>query len=396
MSSPEVGLLVIAAIAVISPLIAELPLGFRLPAVVVEIVLGIVLGPHLLGFLAPGEVLNALSRVGLTFLFFQAGMELDFSKLKGRPMSLAARGWALSLAIATVVVALLWTLNLVRAPLLVVLALSTTTLGMLMPILSDGGEAETTFGRFAMAVGAAGEFLPILVMSAVLTTQYSHWAQIGLTALFIGIAVGACVAGLRVRPPRVVKFLARSLDAVSEFPVRVSILILTAMVALATTFGLDMVLGAFTGGLVVGLAAQGSEMGKTIRHKIQGLGSGFLIPIFFVMTGVEFDLAALLANARTLLLVPLFLLSFLVVRGTPTLLYRRDLPRTDLLPLALFSSTCLPLVVAITTVGVKTGRMASATAAALVGAALLSVLVFPALMSVLRGQVRPTGHAAAR
>ncbi len=392
MNSPEIGLLLIAVVAVVAPLISELRLGFRLPAVVVEIVLGIVLGPHVLGVIAPGEVLAFLGRVGLAFLFFQAGMELDFSKLKGRPLSLAVRGWVLSLVIASVLSGLLFSFKLIHAPVLATLAFTTTALGMLMPILSDAGEAETSFGRFAVAAGAAGEFLPILVMSAVLTSEYSHWEQIGLTLAFIAIAVAAAAAGLSVRPPRVVGFLSRTLDAVSEFPVRVSVLILAAMVALANSFGLDMVLGAFTGGLVVGLAAKG-ESGKTIRYKVQGLGSGFLTPIFFVMTGVEFDLAALLGSARTMLLVPLYLLLFLVVRGTPALLYRRDLPRADLLPLALFSSTCLPLVVAITTIGVKTGRMHSATAAGLVGAAMLSVVLFPALMSALRGRGRTAAVA---
>jgi Kef-type K+ transport system membrane component KefB len=164
---------------------------------------------------------------------------------------------------------------------------------------------------------------------------------------------------------------------------RVSILILAVLVMLTREFGLESILGAVAAGVVVSLAVEG-ESRRVLRQKFEGIGYGFLIPIFFIGSGMRYDLNALLSSPGSLFRVPIFLLLFLAVRGLPVLLYRKDLPRKDLLPLALFSATALPLVMAIAQIGLQTQRMRPENAAALVGAGMISVFIFPPVALILR------------
>jgi Kef-type K+ transport system membrane component KefB len=296
-------------------------------------------------------------------------------------MALATGGWVIALALA--VVALFWWIGFVRAPVLTALCFTTTALGTLLPILRDAGELRHRFGSFILAAGASGELYPILVISIVLAQDHGRLAQGGLMLAFVIMASAAVGAALRVRAPRIVQLFARTMHASSQLPVRLCVLLLIGLVVLAQSFGLDMILGAVTAGLIVALGNRGQQR-RILQQKLDAIGFGFLIPIFFVTSGIKFDLSALIEGPTALLRVPLYLLLFLVIRGLPVFLYRGDLPRNDLLPFALYSGTALPLVVAITEVGLVTGRMRTDSAAALVGAAVLSVLIFPLLALVLR------------
>jgi Kef-type K+ transport system membrane component KefB len=380
-------LLIVALIAVVAPLIAELPIGLRLPIVVLEIALGTAVGPHGLGLARADGVLGFLGILGMTFLFYLAGLEIDFERLRGRPLALAGAGWLLSLVLAVCAVSVLDAIGFVRAPIMMTIALTTTAIGTLLPILRDAGELETPFGSFVVAAGAVGELGPILAISVVLTHDSSRWTQTALMLGFVMIASVAILIALRVHPPAAVALFARTMHASSQLPVRICILVMVGLVTLAGTFGLDVILGAFAAGLIVGLANRvGPDTGSTLHHKLDAIGFGFLIPIFFVTSGIEFDVAALFARPAALLRVPVFLLLFLLIRGAPALLYAGTLVRGDLVPLALYSATALPLVVAITQLGASTGRMRRDNAAALVGAAMLSVLIFPLVALALRAR----------
>ncbi len=176
-----------------------------------------------------------------------------------------------------------------------------------------------------------------------------------------------------------IQLLHRHVQSSAQLPVRVSVLLIVSLVFLALRLGLDVLLGAVAAGIVVRLFVQGEDR-TIVRGKLEAIGFGFLVPIFFIVSGMQFDVRALFASPTGLLRVPLFLVLFLVVRGTPALLlHRRDLPRRQLVPLALFSATGLPLIVVITTIGVEEGRMGPVNAAALVAAGMLSVLLYPML-----------------
>jgi Kef-type K+ transport system membrane component KefB len=210
-----------------------------------------------------------------------------------------------------------------------------------------------------------------------------RWISAILLIAFTAIAVTAAIIAARARPLYVVDLLQRKLHTSAQLPVRLAVLLLAAAVILLHRFGIDAVLGAIAAGVVISLTCQG-EYGESVRLKLEAIGFGFFVPIFFIMTGVKFDLQALTGSGAAVARLPLLLLMLLIVRGAPVLLCRRDLPRGDLLPLALLSATGLPLIVAITEVGVETGRMRPENAAALVGAGMASVLLFPALALALR------------
>jgi Kef-type K+ transport system membrane component KefB len=389
-------LFITAFIAVLAPLISEIPIGLRLPMVVVEVGLGIVVGPHVLGWASPTGMLGMLGYLGLIFLFFLCGMELDFEAIRGKPLKLAVTGWGLSVVVAFAMSALLdWT-HLIQAPLLIAVALTTTGMGTLMPILRDSGELGTRFGTYVVAAGAIGEFGPIVLLSVLLTREHTRWIQTALMLFFVVLALLAAGIALLPKTPRIVSFLADTMNSTSQLPVRIAILVLALLIAIAEKFGLDMILGAFTAGMIVSLGSKGIQ-GTKLVHRLEAIGYGFLIPMFFVASGMHFDIHALVASPRALWRLPLFLLLMFVARSVPIVFYRYELAKEDRIPFVFYSATSLPLLIAIAEIGVQTGRMMPDNAAAIVGAGMLSILLFPitALLSR-RYATIPTAIATTR
>jgi Kef-type K+ transport system membrane component KefB len=377
-------LLIVLLVASVAPLFNELPIRLRLPLVVLELALGVLVGPHGFNLVAPAGSLKMLSALGLSFLFFLAGMDLDFARLRGRPLVLGLRGWLLSVAIAFTATFSLQAAGLVSDPVLVGVALATTAIGTLLPILREADELESPFGRFVLGAGAIAEFGPIVLFSLIVTGDDGLALRSGLLATFVFIALACAVLALRLRPPHIIALLSRSLQSTSQLPVRLSMLLLGGLVVLADFLGLDILLGAFAAGSLVGLVARGPGA-EPFRQKLDALGFGFLIPIFFVTSGAQLDLTALFASANSLARVPLFLVLLLVARGAPALLlYRADLSIRERALLGLYSATTLPLVVVITELGKATHRMMPENAAALVGAGILSVLLFPLIALTVR------------
>ncbi len=386
-------LALIAAIAVICPLLAERLKRFNVPDIVLLLLFGILVGPWVLNWAHPTSVVNALSDMGLTFLMFLAGYELDLQRIKGKPLRLGILGWLISVAIALGLAFALVRTGLALDTVIVGLALTTTALGTLVPMMRDAGLLETKFGAYFLAAGTAGEFGPILAV-AILLTKKDPRVTTALLALFVLVAVGCALLAVRSHPPRIVALLRRHLHSSTQLPVRVSVLFVILLVFLAYKLGLDVLLGAFSAGVVVRLFTVGEDSTE-IKGKLEAIGYGFLIPIFFIVSGINFNLHALTSSPSAFLRVPLFLALFLVVRGLPALvLYRSTLIKPERVPFALFSSTGLPLIVVITTLGVSLGRMRPVNAAALVGAGMVSVLLFPMLgLGRLRrsGAITPTG-----
>jgi len=260
-------------------------------------------------------------------------------------------------------------------------ALSTTALGTLVPVLADARLLPTTLGSAVLGSGVAGEFWPIVVISIFLTGAYGAVTETLLLLVFGGVVLLAALAALRARPPRVVRVLQQTVHTTGQAAVRLSVFILAALVFLSIEVGFDFVLGAFAGGLVVGLAL-GSPEAAPVRMRLEGVGFGFLIPIYFVVTGMTFDLDSLLTPTG-LALAALFLALFVVVRGTPALLWLRDLGPQRTLSLAVFSATGLPLIVAIVGIGTDRGAIAHDVGTSLIGAGMISVLVLPLLATAL-------------
>jgi len=373
----------VLAAAVLAPLLGELPLGFKLPVVVLEVLLGIALGPQALDLVSFTGFLPIMFSIGMATTLFMAGMELDFGAIKGLPLALGAGGWGLSVLLAMAAVGLLHVLPHVDAPLMVAIALCTTGLGMLVPIFRDSGQLGTEFGRFMLAAGAMGEVGPIVAMSLLLSQHYSTWQEAGYLVVFLGITALAVLVGIRARPPRLLAMLGRHMHTSTQMPVRFSLLLLTALLLLANRFGFESIFGAFAAGLLLGQVTRGPE-GKPLREKLETICFAWFYPFFFVGTGIKFDVATLFRDATTMLLVPAFALLFLVVRGAPTLLYRGRIPPGHMWPFALSSAVpSLSIMVVIVEIGTRAGTLNPDVAAALIGAALLCVLVYPTLAGLL-------------
>ena len=378
--------LIVLLVAVAAPLLAEIPIGVRLPVVVLEVLLGIAVGPHVMGLLHYEGFLAMMHTFGMAATLFMAGMELDFSEIKGRPLSLAARGWGFSVVLGASVVAVFHLIPFVHAPLMVTLTLCTTGLGTLIPIFRDSGQLKTRFGQLMIAAGTIGELGPIVAMSLLLSQTYSTWQESCFLLAFLVIVAFATAVGAGARPPRLLAFLSRQMHASTQLPVRISLLMLAAMFVLAEEFGFESILGAFAAGMVVGVTTRG-EGGKSFREKIDAVTFGWFYPFFFVGTGVKFDITALVKDPTTMLLVPTFVMLLLVIRGAPVWLYRNEITRAQRLPFALSSAVpSLSIIVVITEIGLRAKTMNPSIAAALVGAALLSILLFPTLAALLLGR----------
>jgi Kef-type K+ transport system membrane component KefB len=365
-------IVLIAAIAAIT--VAVVPRRFAPPVVVVELLLGIVVGPEVLDLAKTSDFIDFFSNLGLGMLFFFAGYEIDFERIKGRPLQLGALGWLLSIALAYGIGGVLAAAGIVLSFLYTGSAMATTAIGTLIPILRDNGELKTRFGTYLLAAGGIGEFGPILLVTLVLSTTnplHEGAILIGFVLLAIAVALISVRLAWRGWPA-----LERTFEASSQLAVRITVVLVFGLVLLASKLGLDVLLGGFVAGMIVRLALKGHEL-QVFESKLTAVGFGFFVPFFFITSGIEFDLAAL-GSATALLKLALFFVLFLVVRGAPAmLLYRRVLQTRQRAALAFYSATELPLVVAITTIAIEDGHMKPSTAAGLVGAAMLSTLVFP-------------------
>jgi Kef-type K+ transport system membrane component KefB len=278
----------------------------------------------------------------------------------------------------------------VLSSLLVGLALTTTAIGTLLPMLRDRGLLETRFGGFLTASGAVGEFGPILAITILLSAS-SPLTEAALLVAFALLAVAVAAMATRPQPPALVEMLQRHLSTSTQLPVRIIILLIVGLVVVAADLGLDNLLGAFAAGMIARLALSPAQT-TALTPRLEAIGFGFLIPIFFIVSGVNFDLDALLESPTTMLKVPLFLVLMLAVRGLPALfVYKGLLSVRQRVALMLLQATALPLLVVITEIGLSTDRMTTSNAAALVGAGMLSVLVLPLVgFAVLGDDEEPT------
>jgi Kef-type K+ transport system membrane component KefB len=350
--------------------------GLLVPTVVLELVLGVIIGPQVLG-LPTSDFLRFFSNLGLGMLFFFAGYEIDLRRIAGEPLRLAALGWAISLALAYTIGGVLAATGVVLSLVYTGSALATTAIGTLIPILSDSGELRTRLGTYLLAAGAVGEFGPILLLTLVLSTQGALHNAIILIA-FVVLAVSVALLAVR-STHRTLPLLERTIEKSSQLAVRWIVVLVFALVALAAELGLDLLLGGFAAGLITRQALKEHEIAG-FDSKLTAVGFGVFVPFFFVFSGMQLDIDALFASVSGVVKLFLFFALFAVVRGTPALLlYRGVLDARERQALAWLSSTQLPLVLAITTVAQQTGHMRSSTAASLVGAAALSTLVYPLL-----------------
>ena len=382
-------LLIVVALAFLVPLALGFAPGVRLPAVVLEIVAGIVVGPSVLGWVEVDGPVGVLAVIGLAFVLFLAGLEIDVRELRGRPLRLAALGFGLSFAIAVAAGLGLHAAGLAGSSLFVAIVLTATSLGIVVPVLKDAGEIASPFGQLVVAAGSIADFGAIILLSLLFSRE---GGGIGSQAILLGGfvlvagAIGLALAGAE-RLSALSGVLLRLQDTTAQIRVRGAFLLLVMFAFVAERLGLETILGAFMAGALLTLLDRDRGMTHPrFREKLEAAGFGIFIPVFFVVSGVRFDLDALTSSAGALARVPVFLLALLAVRGLPALLYRNDLGNERTAVAALLQATSLPFIVAATQIGMEIGTIDATTGSALVGAGILSVLLFPlGALTILRG-----------
>ena len=384
-------LLVVAAVAVCAPLFVRLVPGIRMPAVVLEIVAGIVLGPSVLGWVEVDLPVQILALVGLAFLLFLAGLEIDIVGLRGRVLRKAGLGFAATVALGIVVGLAFAAVGYVRSPLLIAVALSATSLGLVVPVLKDAHQVDQPVGQLTIAGASVADFGAIVLLSLLFSEMAaSVGSTIFLLVMFAAlVVVGALVLARLMRSVRLDALLVSLQDTTAEIRVRFAVVLLVGFVALAERLGLETILGAFVAGAILNMVDRDSMSHPNFRLKLEAIGYGFVVPVFFISSGIRFDLQALFDSPSAALKVPLFLLALLAVRGVPAALYAKEIGRRRAVSAGLLQATSLPFLVTATQIGLDLGEIRPDTAAALVSAGLLSVVIFPlAALSLLRGRSR--------
>jgi Kef-type K+ transport system membrane component KefB len=382
-------LLAVVAVAVAAPLVVGYFPRLRIPSVVLEIVGGIIIGPSVLGWVHVDLPVQILALFGLAFLLFLAGMEIDVHRLRGRLLRFALLGYLVSIVLGYGAGAAFTAAGWVSQPLLVAIALSATSLGLVVPVLKDAGQVRSEVGQTALAAASIAEFGAVLLLSLFFSSSGgSTGSRVILLAAFAGlVAVTALALSGAARSMRLGEVLLRLQDTTAEIRVRFAVLVLVAFVFLAERFGLQSILGAFLAGAIVGLVDRDSASHPNFSIKLGAIGYGFLVPVFFVSSGILLDLRGLVHSPSALARVPVYLLALLLVRGVPALIGLRTSGRRNTLAIALLQATSLPVIVTATQIGVMLGKITPVTAAALVCAGLLSVLIFPLLaLTLLRGE----------
>ena len=400
MTSELVSLAFISLVAVVCPILASLIPGKAVPETVLLLIAGAVLGPHGVGIIGVDDSVMLLSDLGLAFLFLLAGYEISPKSLTGTEGKRGAATWFITFAIAFLIVAVWPTLSAFELDgLAVVIALTTTAMGTLLPILQDRKVWGTRVGDEMIAYGTWGELLPILAMALLLTARATWQTMVVLLARFAAIAVLAGVvpkAAQRVGS-RIHRFIAENADTNSQMVIRSVNLLLIGMTALSAVFDLDIVLGAFAAGFILRFLIP--EGNQTMEMKHNAIAYGFLVPLFFVVSGAKVDRHALGRGPNS------WRCSWCCCCscgrcpsscrcrwGAPT----RTMDVRERLTVSFYCATALPIIVAVTSVAVAAGAMSQETASVLVAAGGVSVLLMPLLALIAERTMNADAGAAIR
>jgi Kef-type K+ transport system membrane component KefB len=298
-------LFIMGFVAVLAPLLTRLPAFVRTPAVVLELLLGILIGPSVLGLVASQGPIGFLGEFGLIFLLFQAGFGFNPEQIGIGPLRLGVVAWLAAFCLSALFAGLLYAIGLLHAPLLIALVLPTTAFGMLLPILRESGDLGTLFGRHVLGLAVAGELGPLVLASIVLAHQHHHLHETILTVVFFAVAIGAIIAAKRLRSRHLTAVIAGWMHDRSILPVRIALLILLGLVSLANELGMELVLGAYTAGMSIAMLVRDTRA-EILENRLMSIGSGFFIPLFFITSGVEFDLPGLFTSAGSVARLILF------------------------------------------------------------------------------------------
>jgi Kef-type K+ transport system membrane component KefB len=381
-----VNLLGVSVIAFFVPFILGFFPRVRIPAVTLEVVAGIIVGPAVLGWIEPGPVVSVLASIGVAFLLFLAGLELELHVLKGPPLARGSLGFLLTFALAFALMWPLGAMDFILSPLLVAIALSATSIGILVPILRDTGHLDTPTGHFTMCGASAAEIGTIGLLGVFFAGKDASAAASALLLVFVAVIAVLLLAVLRYSrrwtPGR--RMFDKLDESSAQARVRFSVMILVSAAALAMSFGFEGILGTFVAGIVLGIVIRGDRFEQALRSKLKVIGFGLFVPAFFVTSGLRFDLDNISGMAEVGR-AALFFAALVIVHTVPAVVYRPYLTWRECLASGLLQSTNLSFIVVAVTVGTELGRLREINGSALILAGLVSAVVFPAIATALLG-----------
>jgi Kef-type K+ transport system membrane component KefB len=390
---PDFSFVVVAVIAFTAPVLRELIPRLFVPSIVLELVLGIIVGPQVLGIAHSSQAVDLFSTIGLAALLFLAGREIDVEKLRGAVLERGLACLALGFLIAAALAAPLHQVGLIKTPLLVAVILVATSLSVIIVPLRDEGEVNTAFGQQVIATAAIAEFASVILLSFFYSnertgygTELVHLSAFVLLAIFVFVAVSQ--AG---RSTRLSEALGRLRESSAQIQTRADLALVAIVVGITTKLGLESILAAFTVGVIRGMT---EERDETSDQKREAVALGIFVPFFFVSSGLNFQLDELFATVGGVIRLPVFVLALLAVHVIPALLYRRTMGTRMAVAAGLLQATSFSFIIVATQIGLKLHIMVQATATALVGAGLVSVIAFPAIAFSLLREVRGEGGGA--
>ena len=391
-----ISLFCIVAVALLAPIISALVPNRAIPETVFLLIAGMALGPNVLGIAHPDAAITLLSNLGLGFLFLLAGYEINPQELAGKQGRHGLLTWIVTFAIAIAICIAMPTFQTNHTGwLAAAIALTTTAFGALVPILHERGLMSTRIGKAIFAYGTWGEIGPIIVTALVLSSRKT-WVTLAILAAFALIAVAAAVIPKRIweNGIHLPKFFKSNRDTNAQIVVRFVMVLLVGLVTISALFDLDIVLGAFAAGFVLRFLMPDGNAG--LEHKLNGIGYGFFVPLFFVVSGMAIN--PLAVTEHPLLLV-VFIATLLIVRTTPIYIAlhisheTRDMDPHSRATIALYCTAALPLIVAITNIAVNAGAMPPDIASVLVAAGGITVFLMPLLASFALKRIKNASHA---
>jgi Kef-type K+ transport system membrane component KefB len=381
---PDFSFVVVAVIAFTAPVLRELIPRLFVPAIVLELVLGIIVGPQVLGIAHSSQPVELFSTIGLAALLFLAGREIDVGRLRGEVLERGLACFALGFMIAAAIAAPLHEVGLIKTPLLVAVILVATSLSVIIVPLRDEGEINTGFGQQVIASAAIAEFASVILLSFFYSnertgpgTELVHLSAFALLAIVVFVAVSQ--GG---RSERLSDALERLRESSAQIQTRGDLALVAIVVGITSELGLESILAAFTVGVIRGMT---EERDAGAEQKREAVALGIFVPFFFVSSGLDFQLDELFATIGGVIRLPVFVLALLAVHAIPALIYRRTMGTRMAIAAGLLQATSFSFIIVATQIGLQLDIMVQATATALVGAGLISVVAFPAIAFALLG-----------
>ncbi|MCD6425343.1 MAG: monovalent cation:proton antiporter family protein [Anaerolineales bacterium] len=386
-------LLIVIFLAFLVPITLSRFRKLRLPIVVGEIIAGIIIGRSGFGLVQHHEVvLDLLAELGFVFLMFLSGMEIDFSSLglfsskkksenqPASPIRLAAISFLLTLGLSILIGFAFTRAGLASSPWMIALILSTTSLGVVVPVLKEQGLSSGRYGQTLLIAALIADFATMLLITVVVAAL-SHGLTLDILLiglLFVAFFLVYYFGGIffnRIKGIR--RVLEELSSATSQIKVRAAFTMMLIFVALAEMLGTEIILGAFLAGAIISLLKRPED--SELVHQLDAIGYGFFIPIFFIMVGVDFNLASLINSPSALLLVPYLLLAAAIVKLLPALVLKTSFSWRQTLAAGTLLSSRLSLIIAASAIGMRIGVISEPFNASIILVAIITVVIAPPL-----------------